>query len=105
MRERFTKLQRPIVSLCVLLALLFLFAFLGVDIISAVQLTPIPQGSSVLLLEEWNTLCVFAYSGEQSGSGTLLALERTTGRILSQKTFSESALVWVGLRGNSLFVV
>ena len=55
MRERFTKLQRPIVSLCVLLALLFLFAFLGDDIISAVQLTPIPQGGSVLLLEEWNT--------------------------------------------------
>ena len=102
---RLRKLRRPALSLCALLSLVFLLAFLGQTDPSPSQVSSVPQGDSVLMLEEWEDLCLFTYTGSQTGSGAALAVNRTSGRLMSSYGFSESDLVWAALRGDRLLAL
>lgn len=105
LRGLFRKLQRPVLSLCILLVLLCSFAFLGDEQQPSVQIAPTPQGSSILLLEDWEDLCVLAYSGGQTGTGMVLTLNASTGNVLSRKAFSQTETLWAALRGDNLFIL
>ena len=68
-----------------------------------VRVAQAPAGGQALLFEDWNGLCLVAYSGEDTGA--LLALDRRTGQAQAQCQFAGGGLAWAGLRDNALFTL
>ena len=71
-------------ALCALFLLVFFFAFLGDAAPAPRKVTSVPSGGKVVSLEEWEDLCLLAYSGDAPGSGAVAALERHTGETQAQ---------------------
>lgn len=91
-----------VLSLGAVFALLFLFAFGGQASPTPVQVAAAPEGIAVKAMEEWDDLCLLAYTGNE-GLGAVLALDRRTGAVQQERAFQN--LAWAALRGGSLFVL
>ena len=103
--RRNKKLSRALVILGLLAVMLFLFAFQGDPGVLSVQVSAIPSGSSVLLMEEWGELCLFASSAGNETKGSVLALDRSSGETAACYRGANGGILWAALRGDSLFVV
>lgn len=85
--------------------MLFLFAFQKDTDALYYQVAAVPQDGVVLLLEELDELCLFAYTGETPGSGHVVALDRTTGQITAQYSSDHNRIFWAAVRGDCLMLV
>lgn len=92
-------------ALCALFLLVFFFAFLGDAAPAPRKVTSVPSGGKVVSLEEWEDLCLLAYSGDAPGSGAVAALERHTGETQAQYALESGSLLWAAVRGGSLFLL
>ncbi len=92
-------------ALCALFLLVFFFAFLGDAAPAPRKVTSVPSGGKVVSLEEWEDLCLLAYSGDAPGSGAVAALERQTGETQAQYALESGSLLWAAVRGGSLFLL
>ena len=92
-------------ALCALFLLVFFFAFLGDAAPAPRRVASVPSGGKVVSLEEWEDLCLLAYSGDAPGSGAVAALERHTGETQAQYALESGSLLWAAVRGGSLFLL
>lgn len=92
-------------ALCALFLLVFFFAFLGDAAPAPRKVASVPSGGKVVSLEEWEDLCLLAYSGDAPGSGAVAALERHTGETQAQYALESGSLLWAAVRGGSLFLL